>query len=545
VFSFAGSWFIKNYQEFVMRFGKWKNSGIDVEELSPRAALSAAAGGIKKLNLTIAFLVLLGLPSLSGAATYYVSPNGNDANPGTSDAQAWKTIAKVNSFKFAAGDDVYFKCGGTWSGTALQPNVQGASDTNRTVIGAYYGAGTIGVSGNKPILSGNSRTFPAKGSYTGLINLSSKSNVTVENLHVVESGGIGIQFTDGSNNIIQNCYIASTYRHGIRVSGSATTYVIAYNEITDTGYSRFDSATWPSAIAAIGNNPSPSTKKHIIRNNYVYLNHGEGIDLLKGTEDIIVEYNTVVNNRSGSIYIDRSGKRNIIRFNLVYNYTSAPFGGSTGISLNDEGSSTYAGTEGTKIYGNLIANTTGGIALRTQHTDSILKDTEVYNNTLIDNTTGILITDGPYENSFVKNNIIWCTGERSSCTQASVPTSHSGLTFDRNLWSTKPADGAKGSNDLPYAAPQVNKTSGWKNVALGGLTGKEFALSLGSPAIGSGVKLGTPYNNLINPLAVDFQKNQVELVNQDAHGSWEIGAAVFVNSASINPPSQLQLAITP
>jgi hypothetical protein len=81
------------------------------------------------------------------AATYYVSPTGNDSNTGTSQAQAWRSIARVQQhmLQFQPGDQILFQRGGTYpgllsiyrSGTAAQPIVFGA-----------YG------SGEKPIISG-------------------------------------------------------------------------------------------------------------------------------------------------------------------------------------------------------------------------------------------------------------------------------------------------------------------------------------------------------------------------------------------------------
>src|SRR5690349_17841176 len=49
------------------------------------------------------------------AATYYVSPTGNDSADGKSPATAWKTIARVNNNDFNAGDRVLFQGGKTFS----------------------------------------------------------------------------------------------------------------------------------------------------------------------------------------------------------------------------------------------------------------------------------------------------------------------------------------------------------------------------------------------------------------------------------------------
>lgn len=84
---------------------------------------------------------------IANATTYYVSPTGNDANNGSSQAQAWRTIARVQQHmvQFAPGDQVLFQRGGIYSGT-LSIYRSGASG-QPIVFGAYG-------SGEKPIISG-------------------------------------------------------------------------------------------------------------------------------------------------------------------------------------------------------------------------------------------------------------------------------------------------------------------------------------------------------------------------------------------------------
>ncbi|MBK8341749.1 MAG: hypothetical protein IPK99_18030 [Flavobacteriales bacterium] len=63
-------------------------------------------------------LMILLIPRLLQAATYYIAPSGNDANSGTSPAQAWKTIARVNqiSAQLQPGDKILFERGGVYRG---------------------------------------------------------------------------------------------------------------------------------------------------------------------------------------------------------------------------------------------------------------------------------------------------------------------------------------------------------------------------------------------------------------------------------------------
>ena len=93
-----------------------------------------------------AILLLLHAGGLM-ATNYHVSPTGNDGNSGTSPAQAWRTVARVQQMaaNLQAGDQVLFERGGTFPGQLTIP-ASGANN-NPIVIGAY---GT----GPAPVISG-------------------------------------------------------------------------------------------------------------------------------------------------------------------------------------------------------------------------------------------------------------------------------------------------------------------------------------------------------------------------------------------------------
>ena len=110
---------------------------------------------IKKC-ISIFLVALLVFPSLllmtpaskveAAGITYYVSvSSGNDSNNGTSTSTAWKTLSKVNTVTFSAGDRILLKCGDTWTGETLIPKGDGTS-ASLIEIGTY---GT----GNKPVIS--------------------------------------------------------------------------------------------------------------------------------------------------------------------------------------------------------------------------------------------------------------------------------------------------------------------------------------------------------------------------------------------------------
>ena len=104
---------------------------------------------MKKIFSKIGLIgVLLLLVISSFATTYYVdSSAGLDSNTGTSTGTPWKTISKVNSFTFSAGDNVLFKRGSTWRETISLVPKSGSS-------GAYITYSAYGT-GNKPLILGS------------------------------------------------------------------------------------------------------------------------------------------------------------------------------------------------------------------------------------------------------------------------------------------------------------------------------------------------------------------------------------------------------
>ena len=89
--------------------------------------------------------------SPSWSASYYVSPDGNDANSGTDPTAPWQTIAKVNAATFGPGDTVSFKGGASFagnlvinaSGSASAPLVINSYETGKATVVAGTGYGIV------------------------------------------------------------------------------------------------------------------------------------------------------------------------------------------------------------------------------------------------------------------------------------------------------------------------------------------------------------------------------------------------------------------
>jgi len=151
--------------------------------------------------MILAILAVFVMSSASWATTYYVdATNGNDGNNGTSQATAWKSIAKVNAYAFTPGDSILFKRGKIWNKT-LSPPSSGAPG-NHITFGAYG-------EGNKPRIN-----RPAD----DCLNIWKKSYITVEHFHFKNAGDDGIEIMSTNNNppstdiIIQDCEIESMRR---------------------------------------------------------------------------------------------------------------------------------------------------------------------------------------------------------------------------------------------------------------------------------------------------------------------------------------------
>ena len=103
------------------------------------------------MKKTIFIIFFISVTALLSATDYYVKAGGNNSAAGTSDATAWGTVAKVNSFSFSAGDHCYFRRGDSWI-EILSPSVSGTS-SNPITFDAY-GTGVLPIIGGVGEVSG-------------------------------------------------------------------------------------------------------------------------------------------------------------------------------------------------------------------------------------------------------------------------------------------------------------------------------------------------------------------------------------------------------
>ena len=186
---------------------------------------------------------------------YYVSPAGNDANPGTTTAP-FKTLAKGVS-ALAAGDTLMV------TGTYNQPLVVSTSGTASAPINIIGSAAVLDMGGAQ------ANGIKVSGNYINISGFDVKGTTS----HGVLISGKNVKFEN------------SSVHHSVLENGSGT--------CSGTG-------SWGSAVKVM-----VGGENVVIRGNSVYENCGEGIGVTRGV-NVLVESNTVRDNYSVNIYLDNS-----------------------------------------------------------------------------------------------------------------------------------------------------------------------------------------------------------------------------------------------
>lgn len=99
---------------------------------------------ISRSKLAGSIAILLLNAAAAEANDYFVSPAGDDLNPGTARNQAWRTIGRVNQAVFGPGDRILFEGGKTFSGSLyFDPLDQGTAAS--PIVVASYGVGRASI----------------------------------------------------------------------------------------------------------------------------------------------------------------------------------------------------------------------------------------------------------------------------------------------------------------------------------------------------------------------------------------------------------------
>jgi len=457
------------------------------------------------------------------AREYYISVAGNDSTPGT-EAQPWRSIAKVNETDFQPGDTVLFEAGKTLTGTISLDKNDSGSSVKKIVI-TSYGIGRAIINGGNCtglIADGcnhlivKNLNFKGSGRKSGntengvhIIDLSGaeidnldvssfRSNgilgegirdVRITNVHTHENGHAGICVgASPSNARSENVYIgcctaennpgdpSNLTNHsgnGI-VAGNINNAVIEYCLAMNNGWDMPRKGNGPVGIWA-WNADNVVIQFCISHDNRSPGDDGGGFDLDGGVTNSILQYNLSYNNDGPGYFLCQYPsapvfKNNIIRYNISQN---------DGMKNNRRsGIDIYAANKqmsDCKIYNNTVYNKNGaGIGFGGLDVPGVV----IRNNIFI--CAGELIKGRAKRGRF-ENNIYWAVDDR-------------GLTFDGHTfeqWITKTGQEKIGDKIVGrYVDPLLVEPGGATLTDPKKLASlKAYRLKAGSPCIGAGVPI--------------------------------------------------------
>jgi parallel beta-helix repeat protein len=324
--------------------------------------------GKNRLFVLFGFLLMfpiLAFPNISSHAielqftpdanTYYVSPGGNDNDPGTFN-QPWKTPQKAGAAA-VAGDTIIFR-GGVYYGQ-LTPQNSGNLTDGWITFKAYPE--------EEPIIIHDSY-------WSRAINIDGVNFIEVNGITAEAAGenGPAIGINEAHHIRIINC----TARNSA-TSGIATTYGIDY--ITIEGNRVFGNSNigqyngsainiWSAGGPIYDNAPGYHV---IIRNNIVYNNRnltttptdGNGIILdnndLGGTLDLqnpktLIANNVIFNNGGRCIQLLNSSNTDILHNTCYHNVETERISEGCGGEINLQRTYSYSSSVNIQVYNNIV-----------------------------------------------------------------------------------------------------------------------------------------------------------------------------------------------
>jgi hypothetical protein len=447
------------------------------------------------------------------------------------------SIQSVHTYRGALGTAPV----AVWENDALLKSVTSAANVEATA-GSWYYDGTF-----LYIQAKDSSAVPTNGKIYTYVTASSPSYTTWDNAkswlifdsldqaetYNTSTSTLGGMYMTGSNSIVRNLSSHDHYRHPLTVYVGATnttvTNVTAYNSY----------GTSPLAIYGAGNSNNlvqKSTFYNDTSQSSAYVGIGAwAVVVMHGgstsnTVDDCLIYSTSASPAGVGVLIGDNGTTGTVSHSKIYGtFAYAVDSGSGGGPGLGTGSTIT-------LFGNLVdisaANNVG--MLFTGSTGNI-----VYNNTIYgpSNTNAAISEVSTSTGGLIKNNIFWtgayvtvdATSESGTAynyndyysSSSGTPFSWGGTAYSFANWQANSSQDAHSLNSNPMLT----------NAAALSSTGN-YTLVPGSPAIDSGVNLGSTYQNALAPSS--SWPGGVSFVNQNTAGTgWEIGAYAYLSVSTL------------
>jgi hypothetical protein len=324
----------------------------------------------KKHFIVLLTATLLLTGSVCFGATYYIdATKGNDNNDGLSQADAWKTVEKINKSLFKPGDQILFKRNENWHEGLVPPS--SGSLGNPIIFGSY---GT----GNMPVIDADHirnwciyldqkdhiavRNLELKNSINTCILIKESNYVVLDGLHIHHAYNSGIEQWNPNNNsdhiTIMNCEVSYCGGSGILIAGSGlcNQVLIEYNEVHHNCL--FSENFYHRDTAGIKIWGAKKAQDAVIQHNHSYSNGNTTGDAIRGVgiwidewanNSAIVRYNKTHDNAYTGIMVEHCDGQEVY-YNIVYNEGWKKAG-----TLGD-GISIYRNANYNKIFNNTIYN---------------------------------------------------------------------------------------------------------------------------------------------------------------------------------------------
>jgi len=409
-------------------------------------------------------------PTQIAGSAYFVSPSGNDNNPGTIE-KPWRTIGKAVS-RVVAGETVYIR-GGVYQESVVITRL-GTSEKPIKVL-AYPG--------ETPVIDGNNYTLP--GSDWGVLLNVAGEYITVSGIEVRYSRGMGVVVT-GQHNTIDKVKSHHHQQNGILVTGDYN--VVENSEVWSNCMSNVNGGSrngWASGLSA-----ARSPEHVVMRKNVVYGNWGEGLSVYEANE-VILEDNIVHDNWSANVYIS-DATNIVVQRNFVYASGVMSGGSQVGIMMGDERYSPASAN--IKVINNIVYGTNRNFYWWQGTQGGGMNNVLIAHNTFVNSvgSAGVIIASGTHQGVEFRNNLV----QQDGTLPVIITYKSSGLVFSNNLWSKVPTSAASGSGDVigdaklakagsPYQSEWYVLTSGSpaidKAISIAGLLDDYFRNSRGNP----------------------------------------------------------------
>lgn len=464
-------------------------------------------------GLIVALAMILGNTASTKAAgsVYYVSPTGNDANPGTASAP-FRTFAKANSL-LTAGSTLYI-----YAGLYSEPLRISKSGTSSAWITVKPVSGNV-------VIDVRNLTNPAaniSGSYVTLTNLEIRGSNEV----CVRLAG---RYVKASGLIVHECrthgILASN--QNIEITGNTVYRASLSNQLRNL------SSGWGSGIkVGLGGN------NILINNNKVYNNYGEGIAATRAS-NVTVRGNNVYDNFSVNLYVDNSFGI-LVEKNFVTCHPNSGFerNGSpaAGISLAEEFYTGWgARLDRVTITNNIVSFCKHGVRYNGADdtlTGGGLKNSTIAYNTLYGSTNSAIgiIYESAQGGSLIADNIVWQA--QNVLTYIDSPT---GLTFKNNQWKVLPPSAVRGQGDR-IGDPRFASAPGYAP--------ESYRPGSTSPALAGAVDIGVPHDYFTRPRGPVFDMGAIQISSGTLASGASLSLAITRPTNTPVPPTPTQLLPT-